>query len=294
MVIRMNTSIGEITSSSCIVSDGGWGTELQKLGLEPGSSPDHWNLIHPERVAYVARSYVEAGSRVILTNTFGANRFILARHGLEDQLTEINLRGAQISKEAAGDRALVFGSMGPTGKLLMTGEVTEEEVFDSYRRQSEALWRGGVDALLIETMVDVAEMKTAARAAREVTPLSLVLSMTFDSGKEKMQTMMGVAPEQAVAEMEDAGAWMVGANCGAGPELYVKICRRMRAVTSKPIWAKANAGIPKAEGGGLIYPQDPDAFAGFADQLREAGANVIGGCCGTSPEHIRRLVARLG
>ncbi len=293
IVAAMAIIVADITSSRCVVSDGGWGTELYKLGLEPGTSPDRWNLDHPEKVARVARSYVDAGSQIILTNTFGANRSILSRHGLEDQLTEINLRGARISREAAGDLALVFGSMGPCGKLLMTGEVSEDEIFDSCRRQSEALWRGGADAIVIETMTDVAEMKTAAKAALAATPLPLVLSMTFDSGKEKMQTMMGVTPEQAVAEMESVGAWMVGANCGTGPEPYVKICARMRAVTSKPIWAKANAGVPRAEGAGLVYPYDPDTFAGFAAGLREAGANVIGGCCGTDPEHIRRLAARL-
>ncbi len=289
----MDTTIKSITSASCLVSDGGWGTELQKLGLEPGSSPDQWNLTHPEKVARVARSYVDAGSSIILTNTFGANRFFLARHGLESRLEEINRRGAEISREAAGSRVLVFGSMGPTGTLLVEGEVAEMEIFDSFRRQAEALWRGGADALLIETLSDAAEMKIAARAAREAAPLPLVLSMTFDSGKEKMQTMMGVGPEQAVSAMEEAGAWMLGANCGAGPDLYVKICRRMRAVTSKPIWVKANAGIPKVQGDSLVYPQDADTFAGFAGDLRDAGANVIGGCCGTSPEYIRRLVARL-
>ncbi len=289
----MKISIEEITSSSCHVSDGGWGTELQKLGLEPGSSTDYWNISNPEKVAQVAQSYVDAGSNVILTNTFGANEFVLGRHGLESRLEEINRRGAEISKEAAGSRALVFGSMGPTGKLMMTGEVKEDEIFDSYLRQSEALWRGGVDALLIETVVDVEEMKIAARAARKATPLPLVLSVTFDSGKDRTRTMMGVTPEQAVADMEECGAWMVGANCGSGPETYVIVCRRMRAVTSRPIWVKANAGLPRPQGDKLIYPQDPDSFAGYADQLRNAGANVVGGCCGTSPEHIRRLVACL-
>jgi methionine synthase I (cobalamin-dependent) len=290
----MNTALERITPTSCVVADGAWGTELQKLGLEPGSSPDSWNILHPDSVAEVATSYLDAGAGIILTNTLGGNRFILARHGLEDQLAEINLRGAQISQEAAGHRALLFGSMGPTGKLLITGEVTEEELFESYRRQSEALWRGGVDALLIETMVDIDEMKIAARAARDATPLPLVLSITFGFGKEKMQTMMGVTPEQAVAEMEGSGAWIVGANCGIGPELYVEVCRRMRMVTSRPIWVKANAGIPQMQGDSLVFPQDPETFAGFAIQLRNAGANVIGGCCGTSPDHIRCLVARLG
>ncbi len=290
----MNLTLEDITSTSCNVSDGGWGTELQKLGLEPGACPDYWNVTHSDKVDQVARSYVAAGSKIILTNTFGANVPALSRHGLANRLEEINLRGAQISKAAAGDRALVFGSMGPTGKLLVAGEITEDEVFDSYRMQSLALWRGGVDALLVETMVDIEEMKIAARAAREATPLFLALSMTFDSGQERMRTMMGIGPEQAVAEMEAAGAWMVGANCGAGPELYVKVCRRMRAVTAKPIWVKANAGIPRADGdGSLMYPQDPDTFASFARELRGAGANVIGGCCGTSPEYIRRLAALL-
>ena len=290
----MRILLEDITSSSCIISDGGWGTELQKLGLDAGSCPDHWNLTHPESVARVARSYVDAGSAVILTNTFGANRFRLARHGLDGLLAEINESGARISRQAVESRSLVFGSMGPSGVLLMTGEVTEGELFDSFRQQAAALWRGGVDALLIETMSDVAELRTAARAAREATPLPLVLSMTFDSGKEKTQTMMGVTPERAVPEMESAGAWMVGANCGAGPETYVKICRRMRSVTSKPIWVKPNAGVPRLEAGGPVYPYDPEVFAGFVTELRDAGANVIGGCCGTSPEYIERLAARLG
>jgi len=288
----MANALALITPSSCLLADGAWGTEFQKLGLEPGSSPERWNLEHPEAVEQVARSYVEAGARVILTNTFGGSSFILERHGAADRLEEINRRGAEISRRAAGDRALVFGSMGPTGKLLATGEVSEEEIFASYRRQSEALWRGGADAILIETMIDVGEMKLAARAAREATPLPLVLSMTFDSGKEKTQTMMGVTAERAVAEMEAAGASIVGANCGLGPEFYVRVCRRLRAATRLPIWIKANAGIPQMVGTEVVYPQNPETFGEFALQLREAGANVIGGCCGTTPVHIEHL-ARL-
>jgi 5-methyltetrahydrofolate--homocysteine methyltransferase len=278
-----------VTSSACLVADGGWGTEFQKRGLEPGASPEHWNLIHPDQVAEVARSYVEAGARIIITNTFGGNAFVLGRHGLGDRLEEINRRGGELSVQAAGDRAFVFGSMGPTGKLLQTGEVTEDEIFDSYSRQSEALWRAGVHAILIETMIDLDEMMIAARAARAATPLPLVLSMTFDSGKEKTQTMMGVTPERAVAAMEEAGAWMMGANCGLGPEYYVKVCRKMRSATSRPIWIKANAGIPQMVGTEVVYLQGPEIFGQFALGLREAGANVIGGCCGTTPDHIRHL-----
>jgi methionine synthase I (cobalamin-dependent) len=289
----MATPAELVTASSCVLADGAWGTEFQKLGLEPGSSPERWNLEYPERVAQVARSYVDSGAQVVLTNTFGGSTFILARHDLADRLEEVNRRGAEISREAADGRALVFGSMGPTGKLLQTGEVSEEEIRVSYSRQSEALWRGGADAILIETMIDVEEMKLAARAAREATPLPIVLSMTFDSGKEKTQTMMGVTPEQAAEQMERAGAWVVGANCGLGPEFYVRVCRKLRAATTLPIWIKANAGIPQMVGTEVVYPQSPQTFGEFALQLREAGANVIGGCCGTTPAHIRHLGALL-
>jgi 5-methyltetrahydrofolate--homocysteine methyltransferase len=179
--------------------------------------------------------------------------------------------------------------MGPTGVLLADSDITEEEIYETYCRQSEALHRGGADAILIETMIDVGEMELAARATHDSTPLPVVLSMTFDSGREKTQTMMGVTPEQAVAAMERAGAWMIGANCGLGPEYYVQVCRRMRTVSSKPIWIKANAGIPQMVDDEIVYPQDPATFASYARQLKAAGANVIGGCCGTTPEHIRRL-----
>jgi len=289
----MATVFDKLNASGCVVADGGWGTEFQKLGLEPGSAPERWNLDHPERVAQVASSYVDAGAEVILTNTFGGSTFILGRHDLGDRLDEVNRRGAEISREAAAGRALVFGSMGPTGKLLQTGEVTEDELLDTYARQAKALWQGGADAILIETMIDVDEMKVAARAARDATPLPLVLSMTFDSGKEKTQTMMGVTPERAVAEMEAAGAWMVGANCGLGPEFYVRVCKKLRAVTSKPIWVKANAGIPQMVDTEVVYPQDPETFGAYALELRKAGANAIGGCCGTTPAHIRHLRLRL-
>jgi len=288
-VSLMASTCDVVKLGACVVADGAWGTEFQRLGLEAGSPPEHWNLLHPEKVAEVARSYVEAGARIILTNTFGGSAFRLARHGLEGSVEEINTVGAEISKKAAGDRAAIFGSMGPTGKLLCAGEVARDEMYESFQRQAVALYRGGVDAILIETMIDVEEMKVAASAARKSTPLPLVLSMTFDSGKDKTRTMMGVTPEQAVAEMEKLDAWIVGANCGVGPESYVEVCRRIRAATSKPIWIKPNAGMPQVTEQGVTYSQTPEMFGSFALQLRDAGATVIGGCCGTTPAHIRRL-----
>jgi len=285
--------MGDITAivspPACFVADGGWGTELLKLGLQPGVSPELWNLSHPEKVLQVARSYVEAGSRIILTNTFGGNSFRLGNHCLDGSLEKINRRGAEISKKAAEDKAFVFGSMGPTGKLLAMRKVSEADVFKTFLQQAESLWRGGVDAILVETMGELQELRLAARAAREACPLPLALSMTFDSGKDRTCTMMGVTPEQAVEEMEQLGAWVVGANCGIGPESYVRVCRKMRAVTSKAIWMKPNAGIPAITGNEVTYSQTPELFASFARQLRDAGATVIGGCCGTSPAHIRHL-----
>lgn len=285
--------LSRIDDSSWLLADGAWGTELQQKGLEPGASPEGLNLTQRSLVAEVARSYVAAGASVIITNTFGANTFVLGRHGLADKLPEINRAGAEISVEAANNQALVFGAMGPTGQLLAMGEVSSDEISDSYRRQSIALWQGGVDALLIETMIDLDEMKLAAKAASENTPLPLILSMTFDSGSTKTQTMMGVTPEQAVAVMEEAGAWAVGANCGLGPEYYVQVCEKLRGCTSKPIWIKSNAGIPQLVDSAVVYPQDRTAFAGFARDLKRAGANIIGGCCGTTPGHIAELKTTL-
>jgi 5-methyltetrahydrofolate--homocysteine methyltransferase len=278
-----------VAPPACLVADGGWGTELLKMGLQPGTAPERWNLDHPDRVLQVAKTYVEAGAQILLTNTLGGNTFRLASHALEASLEAINRRGAEISRAAAGADIPVFGSMGPTGKLLAMRRVNEQDVFESFRRQAEALASGGVDALLIETMGELKEMQIAARAARAVCPLPLVLSMTFDSGPDKTATMMGVTPEIAVREMEALDAWMVGANCGIGPESYVRVCNRMRAATSKPIWVKPNAGIPALSENGITYSQTPDLFGAFALRLREAGANVIGGCCGTTPAHISRL-----
>jgi 5-methyltetrahydrofolate--homocysteine methyltransferase len=291
MFQAMTENLSTITPGAFLVADGAWGTEFQKIGLEPGFPPEKWNLTEPGKVMTVARSYAAAGAQIILTNTFGGNVFRLTAHSLEGDLEAINKRGAEISREAAGDRAFVFGSIGPTGKLLITKEITEEEMFAAYRRQAAALQAGGVHAIVLETMSDLQEMTIAARAVREATSLPLVMSMTFDSGKDKTRTMMGVTPEQAAAAMEKEGAWIVGANCGTGPESYVTVCKRLRASTDKPIWVKPNAGMPEMTEQGVVYSQTPEIFASFALQLREAGANVVGGCCGTTPAHIRAVRA---
>jgi methionine synthase I (cobalamin-dependent) len=261
--------------------------------LDPGDVPDSWNLSHPDRVEEVGRAYVEAGSQVILTNTLRANRVTLATYGLAEKTAEINRAGAAISRRAAAGHARVFASIGSSGRLLVMQEVSEEELFAAFREQAGALAEGGADALLIETMTDLAEACIAVRAARE-TGLPVAATMVFDSGKEKDRTMMGVTPERAAAELESAGAVVVGSNCGVGIAGYVGVCRRMHAATKLPIWIKANAGLPEMVDGRTTYRMTAAEFAGYVPALVEAGASFLGGCCGTGPDFVRAIAAAIG
>lgn len=275
-----------------ILTDGAWGTQLQARGLGLGEFPDLWNLTHPEQVSDVARAYVEAGSQVILTNTFGANRIRLAEQGLGERMEEINRRGAEISRQAADGRARVFASIGPTGKLLMSGDITPDEIQAAFLEQARALAEGGADGLVIETMSDLEEATLAVKAARE-TGLPVAACMVFDSGKEKDRTMMGNTPEQAAKALAHAGADVIGANCGQGIAGFVSICRRLHATTDRPIWIKANAGLPVMVEGRAQYRTSPQEFAAYLPELMSAGACYLGGCCGTSPEFITAFKAAL-
>ncbi len=289
----MHAFIQKLLASGPILTDGAWGTQLQEKGLSSEECPDCWNLSHPDRVCQVARAYVDAGSQVILTNTFGANRLRMAGFNLAGQVHAINEAGVKISREAAGGRAYVFASMGPTGKLLMLGDATEEEFRSTFSEQAAALAAGGPDALVVETMADLPEAKSAVAAAHE-TGLPVVACMVFDSGKNKDRTMMGVLPEQAAEELLKAGADVIGANCGQGIAGYVNVCQRLRMATQAPIWIKANAGLPEIVNGQAIYKTTPAEFASYVPALIQAGANFIGGCCGTSPDFIRAVKDKLG
>ncbi len=273
------------------VTDGAWGTQLQARGLPSGACPDTWNLQRPEAVEAVARDYLAAGSQVVLTNTFRANRFALERWGLADQAAEIARAGARISRRAVEDAARVFASIGPTGKLLMMGEVGPGELFAAFAEQADALARGGADAILCETFTDLEELKLALRAARESTDLPVVASMTFDSGPDRTATMMGVKPADLARAAEETGAAAVGANCGAGPEHLAKIAALLRQASDLPVWIKPNAGVPELRDGQTVFPLGPEEFARFVPGLIEAGANFVGGCCGTTPEHVRAIAA---
>ncbi len=282
--------IADLVAHGPVLTDGAWGTQLQARGLPPGHPADLWNLTDPDRVTAVAQSSVDAGSRIILTNTFQANRFALRDHA--GDVAAINRAGAEISQRAAGERAKVFGSIGPSNKMLVTGEVDEDELRAAFAEQSVALAEGGADGIVIETMSDLAEAVIALAAARE-TGLPVVACMTFDTGKNKGRTMMGVTPAQAAEGLTDAGADVIGANCGAGVDLAAPICAALVGATDRPVWIKANAGMPELIDREVVYRMTPAEFAGHVDGLVAAGAGFIGGCCGTTPEFIAALAKNL-
>lgn len=281
-----------LCAEGAVLLDGAWGTELQSRGLPPGEGSDLWNDSHPDDVEAVAASYVEAGSHIILTNTFGASRIMLGAHAQGDRAPDLNRIGATLSRRAAGTRARVFGSMGPCGKMLMMGDVEEDELLAAFTEQATALKAGGVDGLVIETMAALDEAVLAVKAAL-TTGLPVIASMVYDSGADKDRTMMGVTPEQAATALAEAGAWAIGANCGQGPEGFIPICQRYRQACDLPIWMKPNAGLPVMVDGRPTYEMTPQEFADIALRLRDAGTTFIGGCCGTNPSFIATLADRL-
>jgi 5-methyltetrahydrofolate--homocysteine methyltransferase len=284
--------IKTLISDGPVVTDGAWGTQMQQRGLPSGQSPDGWNLSHPDVVEEIPRAYVEAGSRVVLTNTFRGNRVALKAAGLADHVVALNRAGAAISKRAAGDQAAVFGSIGPCGKMLCMGEISPEEARDVFAEQASALAEGGADAIVVETMGDLSEAVLAVEAAKSI-GLPVVGCMCFDSGKDLDRTMMGVTPEQAATALSDAGADVIGANCGQGIEGYVAIGRRLVQACDRPVWIKANAGIPRVVGSEIVYDITPEQFAERARELADMGVSFIGGCCGTSPQFIAALKQKL-
>jgi 5-methyltetrahydrofolate--homocysteine methyltransferase len=275
-----------------ILTDGAWGTEFQRLGARLGECTDQWNLTKPELVRRVAESYVRAGSQVILTNTFRANPISLAHYGLQDQCVAINRTGVQASRQAAGSSAMVFASIGPSGKMLLTKDITREQLRDAFSQQAAAVVAENPDAILIETMTDIEEACIAAAAALE-TGCPVVISFVFDSGKNKDRTMMGCTPEQVSAALVSEGVHAIGANCGVGIRESVSVCKRLAAASSLPIWIKPNAGLPELVDGVPTYKTSPEEFAASAQELRASGATFIGGCCGSTPDFIRAMASRL-
>lgn len=286
----MGTLLNRIAEGKILVSDGAWGTFLQSKGLEPGSCPELWNIDHFEDVASIAASYVAAGSDMVETNSFGANAFKLEHFHLQTRSYEINKAAAEASRHGAGPKKLVLGSVGPTGKFLMMGEVTEEQLFEAFAEQCRGLKDGGADAIIVETMTDLEEAVIAVRAAKS-TGLDVVCTMTFDALQDgTYRSMMGIAPAEMVEPLLAAGADVLGSNCGNGTAGMIKITAEIRAAhPTVPILIHANAGLPVYQDGITVFPESPAGMSSLTLQLIEAGANVVGGCCGTSPEHIKAI-----
>jgi len=280
-----------------LVSDGAWGTMLFSKGMARDYCPELWCTERPDEVRGIAASYLAAGADMVGTNSFGGTRIRLARRGLEARARELNEAAARLSREAvdrlgsAGEGKWVLGSMGPTGRKLAAGEVGAEEMRSAFFEQAEALARGGADALCVETMMDAEEAAIAVRAAKEASGLEVICTFTFGkTGEGRYRTMTGLSPEAAAAAALDAGADAVGANCGEGFADMIEVLHAMRpAARGLPIMAQPNAGLPRIEGSSLVYPEGPDYAAALAPALLDAGAGLLGGCCGTTPEHIAAI-----
>jgi 5-methyltetrahydrofolate--homocysteine methyltransferase len=285
-------SIAEkIKAGQILVSDGAWGTFLQQKGLQPGECPEWWNIEHPEQVLDIAKSYIDSGADMIETNSFGGSKFKLDQYGLGDKVYAINKAAAEISRKAAGPDNHVLGSIGPSGKMIVMGDVTYDEFYEAYKEQAIALSDGGADALVIETMTDLDEARAAVSAARENTNCEVICTMTFDKTPDGQYfTMMGVSPADMASTLIDAGATIIGANCGNGMENMIAISEAIRQANAEiPILIHANAGAPVYHDGETRFLETPGQMAALVVKLVAAGANIVGGCCGTTPEHIGEI-----
>ena len=290
------TILEELKQGKILLSDGALGTLLQTKGLQPGECPELWNITHRIDLTEIAEAYLNAGSEIITTNSFGGSRLKLSQYGLGDRVRELNQIAASICRDVAGKLKHVAGSVGPTGKMLIMGDVTEEEFYDGFREQVIALEKGGADIIIVETMSALDEASLAVKAARENTKCTVIITMTFSKDlKEEYFTMMGVSPAEMVSSMKEAGAHIVGSNCGNGIEDMTGIVKAIRAIDKNiPVIIQANAGTPQFVEGKTVFRESSEMMASFVPELIKAGANIIGGCCGTTPEHIREMARVMG
>ena len=283
--------ITEAVKKRTLISDGAWGTFLQKKGMQPGECPELWCIERPDDVCDIAKSYIDAGSDMVEADSFGGSASKLEHFGLSDKAFEINKAAAELSRKAAGDDNWVIASIGPTGKMLVVEEITPEDMYEEFKVQAMAFEAGGADAACIETMSDIDEACIAIKAVKENTGLEAICTFTFDrTVTGDYRTMMGVSPTDALNAAVQAGADVIGTNCGNGIERMIEIVTEMRSVNKDiPILVHANAGLPQNIDGKDVFPETPEDMAGMVPDLVKAGANIIGGCCGTTPAHIKAM-----
>lgn len=291
----MKKTLIEAMKERVLVSDGAMGTQLMAAGLESGNCGEMWNVEHPERVLEIQRRYVEAGSNCLITNTFGGNGLMLKRHGHFDALYEINYQAAKVARQAFGDKeGYVLGDVGPVGGVLQPyGDLSEEEVREALRLQIEALIKGGVDAIIIETQMDLAETALGVEAAKEFGAPCIIASLAYDKTLDgtAFRTMMGVEPERAAEFLSGIGVDVLALNCGTGVDMAVaeRIITEYKESADCFTMAQPNAGLPVLENFKAVYKQTPQEMVAPLDRLLAAGVNIVGGCCGSTPDHIRAI-----
>jgi 5-methyltetrahydrofolate--homocysteine methyltransferase len=287
----MKSLLGRLKDGEILVADGAMGTMLFDFGLKPGEPPESFNLTRPEVLEEIARLYLDAGADIIQTNTFGASPLRLSTYSLEDKTEKINKNAVLAVRKVVEDRAYISTSCGPSGRLLKPyGDIEPEEIYESFKRQMKALISAGIDSICTETMTDLREATLVIKAAKAVSPSTPVMAtMTFDPTPRGFYTVMGTSIEDAAHGLKEAGADIIGSNCGNGIENMVKIGKEFKKYSQLPIIIQSNAGLPEMQGDKPVYPETPEFMAEKAKELVSAGVSIIGGCCGTTPEHIRSI-----
>jgi 5-methyltetrahydrofolate--homocysteine methyltransferase len=290
----MKGSILEEIKKRVLLSDGAMGTQLQEAGLESGGCGEAWNLDHPDRILKIQRGYVEAGSDILLTNTFGGCRIMLNRHGEGERTADINRAAVAIAREALGGRGFVLGDIGPFGGLMEPyGEIARADVEFAFREQARALVEGGADGIIVETQTALEELEIAIAAAKEAGAVCIIGSVAFDRmlDEDDVRTMMGISPEQAAEFMAEHGCHIAALNCGTGVNMRVaaNVVERYRKTSGLPVMAQPNAGQPVLINMKVQYNETPEEMSAGLPAVLAAGARIVGGCCGSTPAHIRRF-----
>ncbi|MFZ2489198.1 MAG: betaine--homocysteine S-methyltransferase [Anaerolineae bacterium] len=288
-MMTKNRLLKQLETKGLLLGDGAMGTMLQRAGLTDGGAPELWNVTHPDDVRAVYQGYADAGSDIITTNTFGGNSYRLKLHNLQDRVFELNQAGAALARAVAGDDRLVAGSMGPTGELLEPlGPLTIQEASAAFAEQAAGLAAGGADFVLVETMSSLDEVQAAVEGVRAATDLPVVVTMTFDTN---FRTMMGVSPTHAVQTLAEWGVAVIGANCGNGPAETERVMWEMAQARPAGVvlMAQSNAGLPHWHNGEISYDGTPPVMATYAQRMRAMGVQVIGACCGSTPDHLASM-----